>query len=496
MVPLLARMIAALWHPEAMLLVPALALLAYWSAGEIGLVAASIGLPLIVVLLHRMLPPLPQVAMSDRVLDHLAMAMRGGGSGRQLGCLVLQFDDPLLLCDRLGRTRQSEVLAASIARLRGALRPTDVLFPLEDGSLVVVLGPASRLDSDGMVRIAARLHLVAQQPLRVGEESVQLSCCIGLCHASQLSTDDPRALLEAAQVAVDEASRHRPGVIRAYSEELAKTRAERDQLRAEFLAAITAGQIRAYFQPQLSTDSGMLSGLEVLVRWHHPDRGLLLPGAFLPALDGTEMMNRLGETMLNQALAAVQLWDGAGLRVPSVAVNLSAQELRDPNLPETLAWVLDRHGLAPERLTIEVLESVAAGVGDEIIARNMARVSRMGCGIDMDDFGTGQASIASIRRLAARRLKIDRSFVRGIETDTSQQSLVTAILSLAERLEIDTVAEGVETPGEHAILAQLGCGHVQGYAIARPMPFEDVAPWVERYNRQLGAALKIGVRAR
>lgn len=188
-------------------------------------------------------------------------------------------------------------------------------------------------------------------------------------------------------------------------------------------------------------------------------------------------------------------WDRAGLRVPTVAINLSAQELRDPSLPDRLRWELDRQDLSPSRLTIEVLESVIASGGDDAIARNIASIAAMGCGVDLDDFGTGNASITTIRRFALGRLKIDRSFVREVDMDRGQQRIVTAILAMAEQLGLDTLAEGVETSGEHAMLAQLGCAHVQGYVLARPMPMEELAGWLRLYRARMAQALRIGIGA-
>jgi EAL domain-containing protein (putative c-di-GMP-specific phosphodiesterase class I) len=332
--------------------------------------------------------------------------------------------------------------------------------------------------------------------MQLGPDTVQLTCCIGFCHSRQIEAGTGQVLLDAAQVAADEAMQHAPGGIRAYSVDLAQARKDRDALRHGFAAAVAEGQVRAHFQPQLSTDSGAVSGIEALARWHHPERGLLTPGAFLPAIEGTDLMSVLGEAMLTQALAALQAWDAAGLKVPSVSVNFSAKELSDHELPDRLTWMLDRHGLSAARLTVEVLESVVAKDGDDIIARNIRRIAEMGCGVDMDDFGTGNASITSIRQFALRRLKIDRSFVRAVDANRDQQQLVTAILSLAERLGLETLAEGVETRGEHAMLAQLGCGHVQGYVVARPMPAEEVAPWLAEHRNRLAEALRIGVRAR
>ncbi|HLQ17909.1 MAG TPA: EAL domain-containing protein, partial [Tabrizicola sp.] len=294
----------------------------------------------------------------------------------------------------------------------------------------------------------------------------------------------------------DEAARHRPGAIRGYSDDLARARADRDALRAGFSQAVDRGEIRAWFQPQVSTDSGEVSGLEALVRWQHPDRGLLTPSAFLPAIEGSELMELLGQTMLTQSLAALVELDQKGFRVPTVAVNFSTRELRDPQLPDRLRWVLDRFQLAPARLTVEVLESVVAGDGDDAIASNLSRIGGMGCGVDLDDFGTGNASITAIRRFALNRLKIDQSFVRQVDQSRDQQKLVTAILSLAERLGLDTLAEGVETQAEHAYLAQLGCGHVQGYVLAQPMPIEDLAAWLLNHREKQREAIRIGVKAR
>lgn len=491
------RMVALLRHPGFALCLSFSVLGVYALAGESALLALSAGLPLIVLLVLRLWPGGQGSAVSDQVIERLDAVLRDKSEGpRQTGCFVVQFDDTSWLCDRHGRTLQSELLAACIGRIRGAMRPGDRLFPLEDGSLVVVLAPSQRLDLEGMVRIAGRMQLVVQQPITLGETTAQVTCCIGFCHARQIATDSGRALLEAAQIAADEALRYRPGAIRAYSDALALTRKTRNSLRSEFAAAVEAGQIRAHFQPQISTDNGEVSGFEALARWHHPERGCISPGDFLPALEGTDLMELLGREMLAQSLSALADWNRAGLAVPAVSVNLSPQELRDPQLPERLAWELDANRLEPGRLTIEVLESVVAGVNDDIIRRNLDRIAHMGCGIDLDDFGTGNASITTIRHYSLQRLKIDRSFVRGVDSNRDQQKLVTAILAMAEQLGLEALAEGVETQAEHVMLSQLGCAHVQGYVIAKPMPRAEVASWLLRHREKLTRALQIELRAR
>jgi EAL domain-containing protein (putative c-di-GMP-specific phosphodiesterase class I)/GGDEF domain-containing protein len=482
---------------QILALLPLIALAAFLIIGDLALFALAAAIPVAMLALGRIPSPPDTGAISDRVIARLdemlaETATRGGATG----CLVIQFDDVAHLRDRLGRVRQSEVLSACVARLRGALRPGDLLYPMEDGSLAVVLASSPRLDLEIMVRIAARLQMVVQQPVKLTSGQVQVTCSVGFCSSMQMAQPDGLALLDAAQVAGDEAASCRPGAIRGYSAELARARADRDALRAGFAAAVQRGELRAWFQPQVSTDSGEVTGVEALARWLHPERGCLAPGAFLPALQGSDLMELLGQTMLTQSLAAIAEFDRKGIRIPTVAVNFSHQELLDPQLPERLGWTLDRFGLDPSRLTVEVLESVVAGDGDDVLAANIGRIAAMGCGVDLDDFGTGHASITAIRRFALNRLKIDRSFVQNVDQNRDQQNLVTAILSLAERLGLETLAEGVETPGEHALLAQLGCGHVQGWVIAKPMPVEELVGWLTAHRERRAQALRIGIRAR
>ena len=171
--------------------------------------------------------------------------------------------------------------------------------------------------------------------------------------------------------------------------------------------------------------------------------------------------------------------------MPQIGVNFAGGELANPQLIDKVTWELDRFDLSPERLAIEVLETVVASAADDVITRNINALRKLGCRIDLDDFGTGHASIASIRRFSVSRIKIDRSFVMKADRDPDQQRMISAILTMAERLGVETLAEGVETVGEHVLLAQLGCDHVQGFGIARPMPFEQTLDWIARHNAKL-----------
>jgi EAL domain-containing protein (putative c-di-GMP-specific phosphodiesterase class I)/GGDEF domain-containing protein len=489
------RLLAGIGRPEFLVFLPALTLAAFWSGGEDAVVLSALAVP-VAVLLAGMVVERSDPRRGDLVTQLDAILADNDGLGRTTGCFVIQFDDPAGLIERHGRSTQTEILACCNKRIRGAMRFGDVLTVLEDGSLAVMLAPVFRLDLETMVQIAGRIQAVVHQPIELRSGAVQATCSIGFCQGRRSPSATGRSLLDSAQIAVDEARRHGPGAIRAFSMDMARAKVNRDALRDGIERALANGEVRAYFQPQLSTDTGRVSGMEALARWHHPERGCLMPAEFLPAVEATGLAVQLSQVMLTEALSALRSWDRSGFDVPTVSVNFSAAELGDPHLPERLKWELDRFDLTADRLTIEVLETVVATSNDAAAAVNIASLAAMGCGIDLDDFGTGHASITSIRRFALRRLKIDRSFVTGVDADREQQKMIAAVLSLAERLGLETLAEGVETAAEHALLAQLGCGHVQGYAIARPMPADEAALWLERITVRTALPPLVRGRAR
>ena len=251
-----------------------------------------------------------------------------------------------------------------------------------------------------------------------------------------------------------------------------------DDLSHQIGEALEAGQIVAWYQPQVSTDTGVISGFEALARRAHPSRGLVSPGSFIDLARRAGLAQRLSEVILTHSLSALRAWDKAGLDIPNVAVNFGSDDLRNPRIVEYLRWELDRHDISPRRLSIEVLEDVIAERHDDIIARNLRALADLGCGIELDDFGTGYTSILNIRRFSVSRIKIDRKLVARIDMDSDQRDLVAALLAMAERLKIATLGEGVETAAEHALLGQMGCDHVQGFALARPMPLGDTFTWI------------------
>ena len=493
--------------PEWIVFVPALTLAAFWLGGEKVLILVALGAPLVFAITGAFrlnddqvtdLPDaLSGLALRHHIVSSLDTLLRDGPvSGRTTACLVLLFDGMDALVDRHGRAAQTEVLARTAERISAALREGDLVARLEGGGFAVALSPVRRLDVETVVQVATRLQAAVSVPVSVNAARLYVSCSVGFCLAARAPAPNGNAVLEAAQIAADDAARHGPGGLRAYAPEMARRRADRDALRDELEQALDEGQIRAHFQPQISTDTGAITGFEALARWYHPEKGLIAPADFLPLLEAAGLSDRLGEVMLYNALSALSRWDKLGLSVPTVAVNFSSSELRNPRLTDKLKWELDRFDLKPTRLSVEILENVVAETDNDIIVSNIAALAQMGCGIDLDDFGTGNASITSIRRFAVRRIKIDRSFVTKVDEDRDQQKMVSAILSMAEQLGLATLAEGVETPAEHAMLAQLGCGDVQGFGIARPMPVDETMDWIARHRARLAQAPRIGQRAR
>lgn len=500
--PASGRVLMRAVGPEWLALLPAVMLAAYWLGGEAWMIGIAILAPVALALqsLSRRAAQTIQAAPSaegyateKRLISGLDEVLADGAvSGKTTCCFVVAFDDLEVLQDQYGRLARDTVVARSAERLGLVLRSGDVVARLEGGLFAVSLCPVRRFDLEAGVQLAARLQAAVTSPMAIDDMTVHPSVSVGFCLADRAPAPTGASLLDAARAAADEAARNGPGAIRAFLPEMTRRRADRALLRAGVEQALDEGQIRPWFQPQLSTDTGAISGFEALARWHHPERGIISPMEFLPLIEDAGMAERLGEVILYGALSALTRWDKAGFVVPRVAVNFSAAELRNPKLSEKLKWELDRFNLTPDRLSVEVLETVAAKSDDDVIVTNLAKIAKMGCGIDLDDFGTGQACIGNIRRFAVKRIKIDRSFITRADVDPAQKQMVAAILSLSERLGLETVAEGVETPGEHATVAQLGCSHVQGFGIARPMAVEETFGWIERHQSSLSKPVRLG----
>ncbi|WP_292125356.1 EAL domain-containing protein, partial [Mesorhizobium sp.] len=252
----------------------------------------------------------------------------------------------------------------------------------------------------------------------------------------------------------------------------------RKQLEQDIRTAIAEKTFEVYFQPQVSLTSGKISGIEALVRWKHATRGMISPGEFIPVAEKCGFMPDIGRIVISKAINEAAEWDRAGIDFGRIAVNVSGTELREPDFDNFLFGTLERAGLAPQKLSLEIVESVILDDEKTGIAAKLRHIRAAGVHLELDDFGTGYASLSHVNPNEIDRLKIDRRFVQNINENGDNTKIVRAITELARGLGISIVAEGAETEAELDSLMAIGCDQVQGYSIAFPMPQDKAREWL------------------
>lgn len=418
-----------------------------------------------------------------------------GEIGNPTVVVIIEIDDHQQIEEVYGRAPLESALTFTQSAIEEHLTDQDVTVQLDGCRFVAALAPVAPHETETMLNTCTRIQHALMHVPQMTELPVQITASIGFASSHKLLRPTAESLMQAASAALSEARRRSPGAVRAYSEAMLSRRASQQRIAQDAQRAFEQGEIFAYFQPQIDLETGSLSGFEALTRWHHPERGIIAPADFLPALERAGLMEKLGDTMIKQALQALTFWDKSGLEVPRIGVNFSTSELRNPRLVDRIAMHLDVSSIAPERLMIEVLETVIADDAHDDIAGNLAALADLGCRVDLDDFGTGYASITNIRRFSVGRIKIDRSFVAGIDTDPEQRNMVSAILTMADRLGVKTLAEGVETRSQREVLHRLGCHDAQGFQIARPMPVQETVEWAAAYFDRAYAPVPLSKRA-
>ncbi len=501
-----ARLAPALLAPPILAFLPALTLATFWLGGEAALLWVALGIPLIFAAFGGFSSHGRNSAPRDSVtglmlregfeVDMERIVRDCAETELRSALYYIEVDEFKELVNREGQEAGDRIIQSCGERIASTLRNGDTVARIGDSRFAVCLTPVLQLDLETCVQMAGRIQAAVEEPISLDGTTVYASCSIGFCLNNRAPSKEYADWSAAASAALSEAQQNGPSGIRVFSADMYQRSKARGSLRDEAAKALEAGHILPWFQPQICTDTGRVSGFEALARWMHPVRGLIPPGKFLPVLEEAGLMERLSQVMLYHSLTALNAWDAAGLKVPAVGVNFATQELRNPNLAENIKWELERFDLPAGRLSVEILETVMTDRPDDVVTRNIAALSDLGCQIELDDFGTGHASISAVRRFNITRIKIDRSFVLRADRDPDQQKLIAAILTMAERLELETLAEGVETVGEHALLSQLGCGHVQGFGIGRPMPFDQTLDWITAHEAKLQEAPEIGRHTR
>ncbi len=417
-----------------------------------------------------------RVLLADRLHQAMAHAHR---RSQPLAVAFLDLDGFKAVNDRHGHSAGDQLLTALASRMKLALREGDTLARLGGDEFVAVLLDVGAVETS--VQVLNRLLEAAAEATNVGDLVLQVSASIGVTFYPQSEEVDADQLLRQADQAMYQAKlagRNRYHIfdssqdrsVRGHHEDIALIR-----------KALVERQFVMYYQPMVNMRTGAVVGAEALIRWQHPERGLLPPAMFLPVIEDHPLAVEIGEWVIDTALTQLERWKAAGLEI-RVSVNVGALQLQQANFTDRLRAVLAAHpSIEPLHLELEVLETSA--LQDVVQVSNVINAcSELGVTFALDDFGTGYSSLTYLKRLPARLLKIDRSFVRGILDDAEDLTIIEGVLGLATAFSRQAIAEGVETIEHGLILLQLGCELAQGYGIAHPMPANDLPGWAARWR--------------
>ncbi|MDP1536372.1 MAG: EAL domain-containing protein [Burkholderiales bacterium] len=413
--------------------------------------------------------------LADRMKIALAQAER---SGKKLAVCYLDLDRFKPINDTLGHAAGDRLLEEVAGRLRDAVRRGDTVARLGGDEFVLLLVNFADME-ECAVALLRVLHDVAQ-PIFIDDTALAVTASIGVTLFPDDAADADTLLRHADQAlyTAKEAGRNRYHLFDPRHDVAAR---ERHAFLARLETALAQGEFCLYYQPKVDMRAGTVVGVEALIRWSHPERGLILPGEFLPLLEGSMLEIRVGEWVIDTALAQMDAWRAAGLDLP-VAVNIAPPHLARNDFAERLKELLDRHpGTPAGRLELEVLESV---VLDDIehVSRLIDACRGIGVAFALDDFGTGYSSLTYLKRLPVDLIKIDQSFVCNMLGNTEDMAIIEGVIGLAEAFHISVIAEGVEMVEQGLKLIQLGCFMGQGYGIAPPMPAQDIPEWIAAWR--------------
>ena len=410
---------------------------------------------------------LPNRRHLDRRLSERLDVARGRGAS--LALLLIDLDGFKELNDTLGHRAGDLVLEQIGPRLRAVLRAGDELARLGGDEFAVVLSDAGDAEP-----VARRIGRALEAGLTIDGIDVRIGASTGIALFPE-HADDAETLLQRADVAMYQAKTARSGHA-FYERDRDRHSRERLALIGELRDAIGTDQLVLHFQPKLDLATGAVNDVEALVRWMHPERGLLGPGAFVPLAEQTGVMGELTEHVLDAALRQVSAWHDRGLDL-AVAVNVSAATLLDEGWSSDVSSALVRHGVPASRLRIEITEDALMGDAERAL-RVVEGLVATGIGVSVDDFGTGYSSLALLKHLPVDELKIDRTFVRDLLTDDADAAIVQSVVDLGGRLGLRTVAEGVEDAATLERIAEYGVTVAQGFHIARPLPAAELERWL------------------
>ncbi len=397
-------------------------------------------------------------SLTDRLQHALNLSRRRGGP---VGLVYLDLDRFKAVNDSLGHEAGDQLLCQVADRLRWSTRVEDTAVRLGADEFLILAEDVD--DVEGLRTLADRLMRVLDDPFVVNGREIVLSASMGLTLGADAAPDE---LLKQAHGALTRAKANGGrGRVEVHDDALAGGDVDQLQLESDLRHAVDAGELRLFYQPIVALSDERLLGYEALIRWQHPTRGLLPPGAFLEAAENNRLTSKLGAWVLRQACTDAAGWE-PGLRVH---VNISARHLAEPGFSELVAAALQESGLAAGRLELEITESTALFAAEATL-RSVSDVTAAGVTLALDDFGTGYSAITALHRLPIHTVKIDKSFVADVVTEPSTAALVQGLLQLGQGMGLEVIAEGIEDAEQATWLREHGCTMAQGYAFGRPAP--------------------------
>jgi diguanylate cyclase (GGDEF)-like protein/PAS domain S-box-containing protein len=413
---------------------------------------------------HDPLTGLPNRRLLNELLDHsIRQAARDKS---RVAVLFVDLDRFKIVNDTLGHQFGDALLVQVAERISGLVRSSDLLARLGGDEFIAVM--AALHNEDGAAAIARKIIHAVSQPFYINNHEVFIGASIGI----SLYPDDgeePAELIKTADIAMYQVKNENRNNFRFYSKDLSASRNEKFVLENELRHAVERGQMELFYQPQFSLKSKRIIGAEALVRWRHPEFGLISPDKFIPLAEETGLILPLGEWILRQAVEQVGKWSSQQHALRSVSVNVSAIQIQRSNFSDTVYGILVETGCDPAMLELEITESTLMH-NTVHVATIIERLKSLGVRLAIDDFGTGYSSMSHLKRMPMDKLKIDQSFVRDLPDDLQDAAIARAILALGHSMELAVIAEGVETAEQADFLRKIGCEEAQGYYFGKPMP--------------------------
>jgi diguanylate cyclase (GGDEF)-like protein len=394
--------------------------------------------------------------------------LRAGRTDRSISVLVVGLDNFGLITNGFDESAVSQVIQTVAGRLVACAGPDARVGKLATAEFVLLVRSGARRSTSTAERMLTECALPIV--LAQGAGDVHVTCSIGI--AVYPEHGEPSKMVANAGMAMRQSQQAEAGKLLMYTPSMGAQARDEALLVNDLRQAVTQGQLELYFQPKIDARSLKVTAAESLVRWHHPVRGYVSPGVFIPLAERYGVIGAIGDWVIDTACKTASAWTDNGLRM-RVAVNISGHQMRQDNLVEKIEAALHANGLEPGRFTCEIAETVA--MEDTAATRlTFEKMGRAGLHVSIDDFGTGYSSLASLRQLPAAELKIDRAFVTELETSEKSRTIARSIVDLARSLNLRVVAEGVETAGQRDILVELGCDELQGYLFCMPVNADEI----------------------